>query len=155
MAHLAIVTGFAHGRFLTIIEGLKKLISLSAGKADERIQERDMSTSDSYGDIDISPTAVASIVGQSVHQCYGVVGMARKGLRQLLSRDSSRRGVDVHLNDDGLVIDVYVILQYGVRIKVVAESIQRTVKYHVEKAMGQPVTAVNVYIQGLRVEEEK
>ncbi|MCA9979418.1 MAG: Asp23/Gls24 family envelope stress response protein [Anaerolineales bacterium] len=114
--------------------------------------------SDSYGDIDISPTAVASIVGQSVHQCYGVVGMARKGfvngIAQLLSRDSSRRGVNVHLTDEGLLIDVYVILQYGVRIKVVAESIQRTVKYHVEKAMGQDVTAVNVYIQGLRLDED-
>lgn len=122
------------------------------------ILREDLKMSDTYGDIDISPTAVASIVGQSVHQCYGVVGMARKGfvngIAQLLSRDSSRRGVDVHINDEGLVIDVYVILQYGVRIKVVAESIQRTVKYHVEKAMGRSVTAVNVYIQGLRLEEE-
>jgi uncharacterized alkaline shock family protein YloU len=109
-----------------------------------------MSNNHSFGDIDISPTAVASIVGQSVHQCYGVVGMSRKGLRQLLSRNASRRGVEVHLTPEGLVIDVYVILQYGVRIKVVAESIQRTVKYHVEKAMGQPVTAVNVYVQSLR-----
>ncbi|MBK8431453.1 MAG: Asp23/Gls24 family envelope stress response protein [Chloroflexi bacterium] len=33
----------------------------------------------SFGQIEISPAAVATIVSQSVHQCYGVVGMASKG----------------------------------------------------------------------------
>jgi uncharacterized alkaline shock family protein YloU len=35
-----------------------------------------------------------------------------------------------------LSIDVYVIVEYGVRIRTVAESIQNTVKFHVEKALG-------------------
>lgn len=112
----------------------------------------------SYGQIDISPAAVSTIVSQAVHQCYGVVGMASKGfangIAQLLTRDSSRRGIDVHVEEDGIVVDVYVIIEYGIRIRAVAESIQSTIKFHVEKAMGQDVKAVNVYVQGLRLDEQ-
>lgn len=113
---------------------------------------------DSLGMIDISPTAVTTIASRAVNQCYGVVGMANKnlanGIANLLSRDS-QRGIDVTIEDDAVTIDVYVIVQYGVRIRTVAESVQHTVKFHVEKSLGLPVQAVNVYVQGLRLEKEK
>lgn len=114
-----------------------------------------MATSDeSLGQIDISPSTVATIATRSVHQCYGVVGMASKnlveGIAHLLTRDA-RRGIEVSFEDDAIIIDVYVIVEYGTRIRTVAQSIQNTVKFHVEKALGMPVKAVNVYIQGLRV----
>lgn len=107
-----------------------------------------------YGKIDISKAAISTIANQAVNQCYGVVGMANKnlvnGIANLLSRES-RRGIEVFVEEDGISIDVYVIVEYGTRIRVVAESIQNTVKFHVEKAMGFPVKAVNVYVHGLRL----
>jgi uncharacterized alkaline shock family protein YloU len=110
------------------------------------------------GRIDISPAAIATIANQAVNQCYGVVGMANKnlvnGIANLLSRDS-RRGIDVTYDEDGVVIDIYVIVEYGTRIRIVAESIQNTVKFHVEKALGAPVKAVNVYVQGLRLSHDQ
>ncbi len=113
---------------------------------------------DSKGKIDISSATIATIANQAVHQCYGVVGMASKnlvnGIAQLLSRDN-RRGVEIKVDGDKIVIDVYVIVEYGVRIRVVAESIQNTVKFHVEKALGLPVHAVNVYVQGLRMSDRQ
>lgn len=113
---------------------------------------------DDLGMIDISATAVSTIANQAINQCYGVVGMAHKnlanGIAKLLSRDS-KRGIDVILHEEGIVIDVYVIVEYGVRIKTVAESIQHTVKFHVEKALGLPVYEVNVYVQGLRLNNKE
>jgi uncharacterized alkaline shock family protein YloU len=107
------------------------------------------------GTIDISTTAIATITNQSVNQCYGVVGMASKnlvnGIASLLSLDGARRGINIHMDGENIIIDVYVIVEYGVRIRTVAESIQNTVKYHVEKSLGLPVTAVNVFVQGLRI----
>lgn len=112
-----------------------------------------------FGQIEISPTAVATIASEAVNQCYGVVGMSSRGfvngIAQLLSRDSSRKGIEVHIDEDGVVIDVYVIIEYGIRIRAVAESVQKTVKFHVEKALGSKVAAVNVYVQGLRLGEEQ
>jgi len=47
------------------------------------------------GRIEVSPTAIASIVNEAVLTCYGVVGTAAKnlpsGIANLLSRDSKRR----------------------------------------------------------------
>lgn len=116
------------------------------------------SKEDKLGLIDISPTAVATISSQAINQCYGVVGMSSKnlvnGIAHLLSRDS-RRGIDVHITDDEIIVDVYVIVEYGVNIRAVAESIQHTVTFHVEKTLGLPVTAVNVFVQGLRMNQQR
>lgn len=110
------------------------------------------------GMIEISTTAVSTIANQAINQCYGVVGMADKslvsGIAKLLSRDS-KRGIDVELEENEIKIDVYVIVEYGVRIKTVAESIQHTVKFHVEKSIGLPVREVNVFVQGLRLSKEQ
>ncbi|GAB4269518.1 MAG: Asp23/Gls24 family envelope stress response protein [Candidatus Promineifilaceae bacterium] len=111
------------------------------------------------GKIDISPTAVSTIASRAINQCYGVVGMANKnlvnGITNVLSRDN-KRGIDVTIDKDNhIIIDVYVIVEYGVRIRAVAESIQHTVKFHVEKSLGLPVEEVNVFVQGLRMNPDK
>jgi uncharacterized alkaline shock family protein YloU len=72
------------------------------------------------------------------------------GIARLLTRDS-HRGIDVSVKDGEIVIDAYVIIEHGVRIRAVAESIQHTTKFQVEKVVGLPVRAVNVYVQGLRL----
>jgi uncharacterized alkaline shock family protein YloU len=109
---------------------------------------------ETLGQVDISTTAIATIASHAINQSYGVVGMASKnivdGIARLLTRDS-HRGIDVSMEDDEIVIDVYVIVEHGVRIRAVAESIQHTTKFHVEKVLGLPVRAVNVYVQGLRL----
>lgn len=109
---------------------------------------------ESLGQVDISSTAVATIANQAINQSYGVVGMASKnvvdGIARLLTRDS-RRGIEVTVEDGEIVIGVYVIIEHGMRIRAVAESIQHTVKFHVENVLGLPVRAVNVYVQGLRL----
>ena len=109
---------------------------------------------ETLGQVDISTTAIATIASHAINQSYGVVGMASKnivdGIARLLTRDS-HRGIDVSMDNDEIVIDVYVIIEHGVRIRAVAESIQHTTKFHVEKVLGLPVRAVNVYVQGLRL----
>ncbi len=110
------------------------------------------------GMIEISRTAVSTIAAQAIDQCYGVVGMANKNLvdsiTTMLSGDN-RRGINVTIEEDQIDIDVYVIVEYGVNIRAVAESIQHTVKFHVEKSLGLPVESVNIFIQGLRMKKEK
>ncbi|RME47596.1 MAG: Asp23/Gls24 family envelope stress response protein [Chloroflexi bacterium] len=107
------------------------------------------------GKIEISPAAVAALASQAVLTCYGVVGMSspslRHGLAEILGRENYRRGVQARLVDDEIVIDLYVVLEYGTRISEVAQNIMHNVKYAVEHALGIPVASVNVHVQGLRV----
>ena len=86
--------------------------------------------------------------------CYGVVGTASKdlasGIASILSRDS-KRGIDVRVEDEQIVIDVYVIIEYGTRIAAVARSVMDVVKFNVERTLGLPVAEVNVHVEGLRI----
>ena len=111
-----------------------------------------MAESTHLGKIEISPAAVASLASHAVLKTYGVVGMSLRNLVQILSRDS-KRGVSVHIEGGEIVIDLYVIIEYGTRISEVAHNIMENVKFAVEKALGVPVSQVNVYVQELRVSE--
>lgn len=108
---------------------------------------------ESLGRIEVAPAAIASIVNHAVRQCYGVVGMANKnladGIAHLLSKES-RQGIEVTIEGTEITIDVYVIIEYGMRISAVANSVKNTVSFHVERAIGLPVKEVNVFVQGLR-----
>ena len=111
-----------------------------------------MAESTHLGKIEISPAAIASLAIHAVLKSYGVVGMSSRNLAQLLNRDS-KRGVRVHLEDGEIVIELYVIVEYGTRISEVAHNIVENVKFAVEKALGVPVAHVNVFVQGLRVSD--
>lgn len=110
------------------------------------------------GKIEVSPTAIASLASQAVLECYGVVGMATKdlasGIVEILQPASHRRGVDIQINQDRILIDLYVVIEYGTPIATVARNIQSVVKYSVERALSVPVVAVNVHVQDLRVSVE-
>ena len=108
------------------------------------------------GNIHVSPRAIATIAYQAVLESYGVVGMASKnlvnGLAHVLVKDPTK-GVEVHFKDDQINIDLYIVVEYGTRIKSVAASVANTVRYQVEKSLGLPVTQVNVHVQGLRISD--
>jgi len=107
------------------------------------------------GRIQVSPKAIASIASEAVLSCYGVVGMSaatlRDGIAEVLQVDSYHRGVDVKLVDQQIVIDLYVVVEYGTRISEVAHNVMASVKFNVEKALGMHVSEVNVHVQGLRI----
>jgi uncharacterized alkaline shock family protein YloU len=109
------------------------------------------------GRIEVSPRVVASIVGHAANECYGVVGMAARGLRdgiaERLNRETLHRGIEVEVRDGGLVIELYIIAQYGTRISEVAHNLMSAVKYEVERTLGLDVIAVNVNVQGIHLEE--
>lgn len=106
------------------------------------------------GSIEISPTAIATLASHAALQTYGVVGMASPNLAldiaASLTRDPNR-GIVVRLEDNHIIIDVYVIIEYGTRIASVANSLINGVRYAVEQATGLSVSQVNVHVQGLRV----
>jgi len=108
----------------------------------------------SLGSINISPRAIASIAYQAAMQSYGVVGLASKNLfdefTNVLVKDPVH-GIDVVFENNEIDIDIFIIVEYGTRIKSVAASVANTVRYQVEKAISMPIHNINVHVQGLRV----
>ena len=105
------------------------------------------------GKVEITPAAVATIASQAVLECYGVVGISSRGLTEVLHRDHRHQGVEVRLEDDSIIINIYVIMEYGVRITAVAHNVMESVKFTVESALSVPVEQVNIHVQGLRVSD--
>ena len=118
-----------------------------------------MTKEKNLGRIEISPHAIATIAGDAVLKCYGVVGMSSKnvigGLADLLQRERWSKGVDVRVRDGNVIVDLYVIIQYGTRISEVAHGVMSGVKYALEQALGLPIAEVNVHVQGLRLPNDK
>lgn len=116
-----------------------------------------METRTPLGRIVVSPHAIASIASRTVLECYGVVGMAsrhlREGIAEVLHRDVRNKGVDVRIVNGGIRIDLYVVIEYGTRISEVARNIASSVKFAVERSVGSRVDQVNVNVQGLRVSD--
>ena len=107
------------------------------------------------GKIEVSPRAIATVAGRAVAECYGVVGIAarhpRFGAVELLAPEDYRRGVEVRFTDDHIAIDVYVVLEHGLRITEIAHNIMENVKFAVERTLGLRVVRINVNVQALRV----
>ena len=106
------------------------------------------------GNIYISHLAIAKIARQTVASTYGIVGLAAKNLFEVLARiifKDASTGVDIHFDGSDLVIDLYIIIEYGTRIKSVASSVSENVRFQVEKTIGLPVKQVNVHVRGLRI----
>lgn len=108
------------------------------------------------GSINVSPRAVATIAYQAAVESYGIVGLASKNLvdslTHLVVKDPTF-GIEVHYDQDEINIDLYVVVEYGTRIKSVASSVAKTVRFHVEKSLGIPINEVNVHVQGLRISD--
>ncbi|NLJ78975.1 MAG: Asp23/Gls24 family envelope stress response protein [Tissierellia bacterium] len=114
-------------------------------------------TDNEYGYINIDENVIATIAGLSAMEGYGIVGMASKnatdGFFELLKWENLSKGVKVTTERGEVAISLHVILEYGVRISVVAENIIEKVKFNVENLTGLTVNKVNIYVQGIRVEK--
>lgn len=115
-----------------------------------------ISKSTEYGEIQISLDAIASLAGGTITECYGVVGMAsqktlKDGLAELLKKENYSRGVVVRQNEDGLVLDLYIITLQGIKLAEVIHEAQKRVKYVLEKTLEIKCKQVNVCVQGVRM----
>lgn len=107
------------------------------------------------GRIEVSPAAVAVAVSRMVLECYGVVGIAHRKLKhgkaELLEDHDYQRGIIVSIDGEQVVIDVYVVIEYGTRISEVAHNIMDTVRDTLKRMLGFTSVRVNVNVQGLRI----
>ena len=108
------------------------------------------------GRIQISDDAISILAGTTVNECYGIVGMISKnylkdGYSALLKKENYSKGVVIRNNKNGLQIDVYVVVSYGVKISEVVLGLQQRVKYVLENTLNMDVDSVNVHIEGIAV----
>lgn len=104
------------------------------------------------GTVKIADEVVAIAAGLAAAEVQGVAGMSggiTGGIVELLGRKNLSKGVKVEVGEKEAAIDIFVVMNFGVRIPEVALEIQEKVKVAVENMTGLKVKDVNVHVQGV------
>lgn len=125
----------------------EEITSSAANEAEEEI-----------GNIKISVEVISTIAGiaaseiEGVHSMYSsfATGIAEK----LGAKKTVGRGVKAEITENDVLIDLYIVVDYGVRIPELAWEIQESVKNNVETMTGMNVEKVNIHIEGVSFENE-
>lgn len=107
------------------------------------------------GKIFISPKVIAKEAGISASESLGVVGMASinltSGIANLLKGDDLTKGVHIEVVDNEIVIDLHIIVAFGVNIKACCDNVIEGVRYKIEDMTKLKVKKINIYVEGVRV----
>ncbi|MHC1722277.1 MAG: Asp23/Gls24 family envelope stress response protein [Aminipila sp.] len=111
------------------------------------------------GAVKISDDVIAICVINAALNTEGVAGLSG-GLtdtisRNLLGKEPLKKGIKLSKEDDVIIIDIYVIVNYGVKIPEVAWNIQKNVKKEVESMVDIQIKTINIHVQGVHFAEQK
>lgn len=111
------------------------------------------------GSIHIANDVLADLAGYSSLESYGVVGMAaptmREGVAQLLPRQKLRRGVKVVSGEEGVDVDLYVVIEHGTQLAEVSHNLADRVRYVLTDIADVNVRSVEVHVMGVKVRSAK
>lgn len=107
--------------------------------------------------IRVSDGALATIVGLAAHEVPGVVGMApanfTEGIRRILGVRQVDEGVVLQAREedrpDRTIVDLHVVVAYGVNIPVVGDQIRKRVEYAAKHLAGVELLDVRVHVDGV------
>ena len=113
-------------------------------------REQFVIASTELGTIAVSIEAITEIVGKAAAESYGVVALAGRGRFSRLLPWGIKRGVDVEERDDGLAIELRIVVEHGLKLAEVATTVRSRVLYELERMVGVPIAALEVHIDGVR-----
>jgi uncharacterized alkaline shock family protein YloU len=110
------------------------------------------------GSIKIASEVVTVIASMAATEVKGVASMSggfADDIAEKFGMKSSNKGIKVQVGETDTIIDLYLVVEYGVRIPEVAWEVQQNVKKAVETMTGLNVNEVNIHIQGINITKER
>lgn len=107
-------------------------------------------TKESLGTVRIAPRVLATIARLTTLSVPGVSRLAPTPVRSvgsLWGGHGHNAGVRVHVIDDAVAIDIYIIAESDVNMLSVGREVQARVTRAVHDMVGMPVQAVNVFVR--------
>jgi len=107
-----------------------------------------------FGTVDIKNEVIKELVYKAVIESYGTVEISGKQgffdrISSLWSK-SEDRGINVSENEESIIVDLFLVFEYGLPIKKVAQNIQENVHHRVTSMLNFDNIKVNVSISGLK-----
>lgn len=121
------------------------------------MDKKERTETNSVGIIRIADEVVSIIAGLAATEVNGIAGMSggiAGGIAEILGKKNFAKGVKVEVGEKEAAVDLYIIVEYGVRIPDVALTVQENVKKAIENMTGLNVVEVNVHVQGVGFPED-
>jgi uncharacterized alkaline shock family protein YloU len=119
--------------------------------------ENNINVKNELGTVKIAEDVVSIIAGLAAVGIEGVASMSggfAGGIAEALGMKNLSKGVKVEVGEKEALINLFIIVEYGVRIPEIAWNIQEKVKSSVEDMTGLLVTEVNINVQGINMVKE-
>ena len=111
------------------------------------------------GDNKLPDEVIAIAAARAVLDTKGVAelsgGIGNSISKTLLRKEQLSKGMRIDQSDEGIQLDVYIIVYYGARIPEIAWQIQKNVKKSIQQLSERKVLAVNVHVQGVKEKDSK
>ncbi|KGX88839.1 Asp23/Gls24 family envelope stress response protein [Pontibacillus litoralis] len=107
------------------------------------------------GTIEIAPEVIEVIAGIAVSEVGGVASMRGNfatDVAERLGKVNHAKGIKVDLTEEGIVIDTYVVLDFGVSIPKIAQMIQDNTRQALKNMTALEIKEINVHIVGIQME---
>jgi len=113
---------------------------------------------DGLGKVEIAPEVIEVIAGIAASEVEGVANMRgnfASGVVERLGKKNHGKGIKVELSDEGIKVDVFCSLNFGISIPSVAQQIQENIRQTLLNMTGLHVDEVNVHVVGVNFESQK
>ncbi len=117
-------------------------------------------TKTDLGEINVTNETIGNIVNLNLADVKGVVGSRKsiiKEITDMLRGDTSEneieeasRNIKVEIKDNKPLINLYIVIKYGVRIPDIAWDIQTRVKEGLKKKLGIDINEIDIHVQGIQ-----
>lgn len=110
------------------------------------------------GKVEIAPEVIEVIAGIAAAEVEGVAQMRGNfatGVVERLGKKNHGKGVKVELTEDGIKVDVYCLMKFGVSIPTVASKVQDNIRQALLNMTALEAEEVNVHIVGIQFENQK
>lgn len=108
------------------------------------------------GEIIIAPEVIEVIIGiaaAKVEGVYGMRGSLASNVTELLGKAAHGKGVYLTNDEDGLKVDLYTYLDYGISVPKTAMAMQDRVKQQVLYMTDVTLAEVNIHVVGVVAEK--
>ncbi|MBU5594802.1 Asp23/Gls24 family envelope stress response protein [Amphibacillus sp. MSJ-3] len=112
----------------------------------------------SLGKVEIAPVVIEVIAGIATTEIKGVYstrGNFATDVAERFGLKSHGKGIKVELTETGVAIDVFVVLDYGVTIPVVAQKVQENIRMALKTMTALDIQEINVHVVGVQMEKEE
>jgi uncharacterized alkaline shock family protein YloU len=110
------------------------------------------------GKVEIAPEVIEVIAGIAASEVDGVAQMRgnfASGVVERLGKKNHGKGVKVVLADEGIKVDVYCVIKFGISIPTVAGKVQDNIRQTLLNMTALEVEEVNIHVVGIQFENQK